>query len=572
MVQKTPVFKSGTSAALWGDASAWNPAGVPTAADDVVIAALAPTVSLFGGGSIASSVVALNSMAAGMVQFQSNSITLTDSTSKLVISPGASVNGGRINLVAGSIRLATSTVSGLSTATINGSTIQLNGGTLTGTGILDNDTFQGTLNLSPLPPKTDADFLNTLTIANRLTLDPTRRAGLVAPGGSIVSTAPSSSGFAALDGGVLLAGAGATSLNTASLQATGAPLLLGSGLGLDVVGQTQINSATQEVTDAATNTVGPGGILALSGTVISSGSYRIYSGSLNLANDTAGQVAPYAVQMDDNAANLVVNSGQSITVRGFRAGDTIDVVGVATAAPSTKAATADTTSLTLGTGTISLIGPVQAGATYTTASDGNGGTLITTNAAPAAAVAFLDSSLSETQGGTHALDAVGSAAGGPSYLQWRYIDAGPDQVAISSATPNTFLRGGSGLKALQVTNGRNILDGGTGSSFLTGGSGNDTFFVDTFYGTPVADTIRNFHAGDAVTVWGFVPGTSSYAIDATGGAPGFTGSTVRILNQGGGVAATITFTGMSAAQVSGLQVATGTQAAGSYLYFYNPGV
>jgi Ca2+-binding RTX toxin-like protein len=42
-----------------------------------------------------------------------------------------------------------------------------------------------------------------------------------------------------------------------------------------------------------------------------------------------------------------------------------------------------------------------------------------------------------------------------------------------------------------------VLDGGTGSNFLTGGTGNDTFFVDDrALGSVIWDTVNNFHAGD----------------------------------------------------------------------------
>ena len=172
--------------------------------------------------------------------------------------------------------------------------------------------------------------------------------------------------------------------------------------------------------------------------------------------------------------------------------------------------------------------------------------------------------------------ALQAASGGPSYLKHQYIWASADGVALTTSMPNTFLRGGAGQDALQVSSGQNVLDGGTGSNFLTGGVGNDTFFTDARGSAPVWNTIRNFHAGDAATVWGFTPGVSSYWWDSqASGAAGSTGATLRANIVGGagragdGVDASITFAGLSVEQAKALHVSTGTQPAGSYLYLSN---
>ena len=176
--------------------------------------------------------------------------------------------------------------------------------------------------------------------------------------------------------------------------------------------------------------------------------------------------------------------------------------------------------------------------------------------------------------GSGALTAV---VGGPDYLQWSYIWSGNDGVSLSTSAPNVFLHGGSGQDSLQVTSGRNVLDGGTGSNFLTGGTGYDTFFTDARGTAVVWNTLRNFHAGDAATLWGFVAGVSSYHWDtAISGAAGSTGATLRANIVGGpgrngdGIDASITFAGLSVVQAQGLAIATGTQAAGSYLYLSSP--
>ena len=174
---------------------------------------------------------------------------------------------------------------------------------------------------------------------------------------------------------------------------------------------------------------------------------------------------------------------------------------------------------------------------------------------------------------------LSATSGGPSYLQYQYIWTSSDRVALSTATSNVFLHGGPGQDSLQVTSGQNVLDGGAGSNFLTGGSGQDTFFTDARGTAVVWNTLRNFHATDAATLWGFVPGTSSYTWDTSmAGAVGSTGATLRANIVGGsgrsgdGIDASITFSGLSLAQAQSMVIVTGTQAAGSYLYIYNQGV
>lgn len=169
-----------------------------------------------------------------------------------------------------------------------------------------------------------------------------------------------------------------------------------------------------------------------------------------------------------------------------------------------------------------------------------------------------------------------SPPGSPNYLQFQYIYAGSDSLAVSTGLPNVFLHTGAGTDAIQVARGNNVLDGGTGSNFITGGSGTDTFFTDARSPAVVWNTLRNFHAGDSATLWGFTPGISSYRWeDAPAGAPGSEGATLRANIIGGtgrtgdGIDASITFTGISLAEAKSFQIATGTQPAGSYLFLYH---
>lgn len=82
---------------------------------------------------------------------------------------------------------------------------------------------------------------------------------------------------------------------------------------------------------------------------------------------------------------------------------------------------------------------------------------------------------------------------------------------VAANLPDIFIRGGAGNDALSASAGSNVLDGGR-----------DTFFLDGTAGA-TWDTVANFHPGDSVTLWGFVPGTSTLAWAANEGAARHTG-------------------------------------------------
>jgi serralysin len=149
------------------------------------------------------------------------------------------------------------------------------------------------------------------------------------------------------------------------------------------------------------------------------------------------------------------------------------------------------------------------------------------------------------------------------------INVGP--AAITARLPNVFLKGGSGTKALTVTSGQNVLDGGMGSAFLAGGSGTDTSFVDVRNSNAVWNTLTNFHVGGAVMVWGRTPGAGTETVAAQAGAAGYQGATLSLADGQGGGASDVTFAGLSASQVAHLQASTGSVGGIPYLYFYNPG-
>ena len=166
--------------------------------------------------------------------------------------------------------------------------------------------------------------------------------------------------------------------------------------------------------------------------------------------------------------------------------------------------------------------------------------------------------------------------GSPATLRWQHLQDG-GSVAISTATPNVFIRTGGGDDAIQAMSGTNVLDGGAGSNFLVGGTGadggTDTFFTDARGSAVVWNTLVNFHAGDAATLWGFLPGVGSWRWDGIGGADGYAGATLRADTRGtGAMNASITFAGLSAAQAQALQASTGSVGEQTYLCFQNFGV
>jgi len=145
---------------------------------------------------------------------------------------------------------------------------------------------------------------------------------------------------------------------------------------------------------------------------------------------------------------------------------------------------------------------------------------------------------------------------------------------ITATAPGVFIHTGSGVDAITVAGvgGKNILDGGTNSNFLTGaaaGSGADTFFVDArTAASDIWNTIANFHAGDAVTLFGITPTNKIIAWADGQGTTGATGLTLHA-TQTGAPQASFTLAGYTTADLSNgrLGLAYGTETDGTpYLY------
>jgi V8-like Glu-specific endopeptidase len=156
-------------------------------------------------------------------------------------------------------------------------------------------------------------------------------------------------------------------------------------------------------------------------------------------------------------------------------------------------------------------------------------------------------------------------------LRNQYISTTTDNLAISATSPGWFIHSGGGTDAIAVSSGTNVLDGGTGSNFLTGGGGTDTFFVDDRGATAdIWDSINNFHAGDATTVWGVTQAGFNVAWADNQGAAGFLGLTLHIAATGTPNAAALTLVGFTQSDLQSgrLSVSFGTDAGSGSPYLY----
>jgi hypothetical protein len=148
-----------------------------------------------------------------------------------------------------------------------------------------------------------------------------------------------------------------------------------------------------------------------------------------------------------------------------------------------------------------------------------------------------------------------------------------ENLNAAVSADNWFIRTGSGMDALTAHGGRNVLDGGAGSNFLTGASGADSFFLDARgAAADIWSTIVGFGREDSVTVWGISPETATLEwIDALG-AEGFRGLTLQATAPGQ-PNALVTLAGFTRADLdAGLLQVTSGMAGGTdpYLYITTP--
>ncbi len=153
-------------------------------------------------------------------------------------------------------------------------------------------------------------------------------------------------------------------------------------------------------------------------------------------------------------------------------------------------------------------------------------------------------------------------------LTQQYINVTADKLNIAAETPGWFIHSGSGDDAIAVTGGINVVDGGTGSNFMTGGTGTDTFFVDDRTATATTwSTVVNFHAGDSLTLWGVNATDFALSWMNGAGAAGYTGLTLSA-TASSKPEAIVTLAGLTQTALSNgtLTVSSGTDAASGSVY------
>jgi hypothetical protein len=326
----------------------------------------------------------------------------------------------------------------------------------------------------------------------------------------------------------VLAGRDYTTANALTIDAGG---MLNLQAGTVTTGGIDINGGVvQGFATIAGNVVNNGTLIALGGAMVLNGDLSgtgVVKFDVDQKTGTASPIgatlevhgvsAGQTFLMDGNDTLILDTPATFLGTINAEAGDKIVLQGVnATSA----VVTGDTLVISDGATVVNTIklGGSYAGETYVT----NGSTISVGSGAPSATnFAILDTT---TQVAT---TAAGEAYSGPvAGLQWQYINITTNNLNITSSVPNVFLRSGSGMDALDVSqaNGNNVLDGSTGSNFLVGGTGNDTFYLDNRNpDSPVFSTIVNFNAGDDATVWGVNASDFTMLILDNQGAAGFTG-------------------------------------------------
>jgi hypothetical protein len=153
---------------------------------------------------------------------------------------------------------------------------------------------------------------------------------------------------------------------------------------------------------------------------------------------------------------------------------------------------------------------------------------------------------------------AGQAYTGPvTYLTSEYVAVTQDSLNITSSVPNAFIVTGAGNDAVDTSKaaGDNVISAGGGSNFITGGSGNTIMFMDIRSSVDVWDTNTDFHAGDAITLYGMTP-SQMYSWWDNLGASGYTGLTM-LVQVSGQPNATLTMTGYSTADLSNGRLSMG---------------
>jgi hypothetical protein len=377
----------------------------------------------------------------------------------------------------------------------------------------------------------------------------------------------------------IVAGAGITTVNTgsggstvsilsgaSSVSVTGSNNIINALVGgtISVIGSGEILNATSAVVTVASNTTltinGSQDVISLDGPGI----------TLNLEG------RQNHVFVSDSSQDIVahLDALQALAANGELVSINFTDSGTPTLTLSATQPLSDTSALALINGpyiigttpTSTLVNQVSKSVPEVAASTGNAtatpSSLIVT---PIQAAVIAFDTTTNQMASVVAQEYTGPVAG----LQSELIDITSDSLNMTANTANWFLHSGSGEDALAANSGTNVLDGGTGSNFLVGGSGTDTFFADARGATgAIWDTIVNFHAGDAVTIWGVTPNDFALTFSDNQGAAGYTGLTLAA-NAQGLPNVSVTFAGFTTADLNSGKIAEtfGNVGGSSYAYF-----
>jgi len=270
-------------------------------------------------------------------------------------------------------------------------------------------------------------------------------------------------------------------------------------------------------------------------------------------------ISPFhAITVSDSNASPKVSA--TLTLSG---GGTLSGTGlVAGSAGSYMVAATSPTALTATLGKLTFTAPAlgdQPSAASTIKLDVADGaqvasgfqTTITTSAAPAGGAGSSFTVTNETTG--QQVFTTGDKYSGPVQgLDQQLILLTPDNLNITAAVPNVFIHTGGGMNAINVSvaNGNNVLDASNGSSFLTGGTGKDTFFLDDRnLASDTYSTIVNFHAGDNITIFGVNATDFRLTTQDNQGAAGAKGLAYTF-SAAGKPNATVVIAGLSSADVA----------------------
>lgn len=105
-------------------------------------------------------------------------------------------------------------------------------------------------------------------------------------------------------------------------------------------------------------------------------------------------------------------------------------------------------------------------------------------------------------------------------------------VVLVAATPNWFLHTGAGNDAIAAAGGVNVLDGGSGSNFLSG-QGQESFFVDARgLAAPVWSTVLGKDFTDTLSIWIDKGSDPTVFWEDNLGAEGYRGLTLHVAQPG----------------------------------------